>query len=464
MPKICIPVVAFNNASVAEQAENIMRTPADLVEWRADLYGGGTGIEAQRSALNTLYRHLEKKPVIFTIRTSDEGGEWTGSPGEYAALVRMAVEHEAVSILDIEFSLDSEMRDELMSLVHRAGKKVILSFHDFKRTPSTEEMTGKLRAMKDCGADIAKIAVMPENASDVLRLMTAGEDFAEQDDAIPAIAISMGKLGTVSRTSGETFHSAVTFATAGRRSAPGQISADVADKILIDMHRSLTDDPRYNLKREGLKRGRNIVLIGFMGTGKSRISRILEQKCGLKAVEIDTEIEKAEGMKISEIFAEKGEKYFRDKESEVTAQVASRKNVVISCGGGTVMRRENVDALKKGGRIIMLRAKPETVYERVRHSRGKRPLLSKYMSRGYISWLMKQRDDTYRAAADFIVDVDGIDSDGAAELIRRNFSIGRKKRPVQRKASGSGRKSRNSGNYRGHRGPGKSRRSSRQHY
>ena len=132
---------------------------------------------------------------------------------------------------------------------------------------------------------------------------------------------------------------------------------------------------------------------------------------------MDELIEKDIGMSVAQIFQEYGELYFRNLESDMAKKVASAENVVISCGGGTVLRRENVDVIKSSGTVILLRAKPETVLERIKKNGDERPLLSKYQSRGYISWLMKKRSNVYIDAADYIIDVDGRDPDDIADEI-----------------------------------------------
>lgn len=151
---------------------------------------------------------------------------------------------------------------------------------------------------------------------------------------------------------------------------------------------------------------RQIYLTGFMGTGKSTVSRCLHEVYGLEQIEMDEEIVREEGMSIPDIFREKGEAYFRELETDFLKRLAGRKNVVISCGGGTVMRQCNVELMKKQGRIILLTAAPETVYERVRDCHS-RPLLEGNMNVAYIRELMEVRRPKYEAAADISVRTDG---------------------------------------------------------
>lgn len=150
----------------------------------------------------------------------------------------------------------------------------------------------------------------------------------------------------------------------------------------------------------------NIFLIGFMGAGKSTIARTLQTAYGMHLVEMDEQIEAEEGMKISEIFAQKGEAYFRSLETQLLEALQNQDNMVVSCGGGVPMRECNVEAMRKSGKIVYLSASPETIYERVRHFHT-RPLLEGNMNVDYITQLMEIRMPKYMAAADLIVETDG---------------------------------------------------------
>ncbi len=151
---------------------------------------------------------------------------------------------------------------------------------------------------------------------------------------------------------------------------------------------------------------RNIFLIGFMGAGKSTISEYLHQNYKMEVVEMDQIIEEREQMKISQIFAEKGEEYFRRLETELLLELQNSRNCVVSCGGGTPMRSCNVEAMKQSGKVIFLTATPETVYERVKDSHD-RPVIENNKNIPFIAALMGQRREKYEAAADILVATDG---------------------------------------------------------
>ncbi|MBR5127067.1 MAG: shikimate kinase [Roseburia sp.] len=150
---------------------------------------------------------------------------------------------------------------------------------------------------------------------------------------------------------------------------------------------------------------KNIFLIGFMGCGKSTIARKLSQKLGLEQVEMDELIVQEQGMPITEIFEKFGEAYFRDIETDLVRRLKAKDGVVVSCGGGAVLREENRKLMKESGVIIWLTAKPETILMRVKHSTN-RPILNGNMNVEYIAELMEKRRACYEDAADYKVATD----------------------------------------------------------
>lgn len=150
----------------------------------------------------------------------------------------------------------------------------------------------------------------------------------------------------------------------------------------------------------------NILLIGFMGAGKSTISEFLKTAFAMEVIEMDQIIAEREGMSISDIFEVYGEQYFRDLETNLLIEMQSRTNVVISCGGGTPMRECNVVEMKKNGRVVLLTAKPETILDRVKDSHD-RPLIENNKTVPFIAELMEKRREKYEAAADIVIETDG---------------------------------------------------------
>ena len=151
-----------------------------------------------------------------------------------------------------------------------------------------------------------------------------------------------------------------------------------------------------------------IVLIGFMGAGKTSISEYLKTLFAMDVIEMDQIIAEREGMSIPDIFEVHGEQYFRDLETNLLIEMQERKNVVISCGGGTPLRECNVVEMKKNGRVVLLTAKPETILDRVKDSHD-RPLIENNKTVPFIADLMEKRREKYEAAADIIIETDGKD-------------------------------------------------------
>lgn len=154
---------------------------------------------------------------------------------------------------------------------------------------------------------------------------------------------------------------------------------------------------------------KNIFLIGFMGTGKSTVARNMKRRYHTEILEMDETIEEREGMKISDIFSQKGELYFRDLETELLEEIQEKDNIVVSCGGGVVLRKENIELMKKNGYIVLLTASPETILKRVRNDEN-RPLLKGKKSVEAIRELMETRREKYESAADIQICVDHTDS------------------------------------------------------
>ena len=149
----------------------------------------------------------------------------------------------------------------------------------------------------------------------------------------------------------------------------------------------------------------NIFLIGFMGCGKSTVAAKLNQMYGMHVVEMDQEISKRQKMSIPEIFEQYGEEYFRNLESALLEEIATGSGQVVSCGGGVVLREDNVAEMKKSGHIVLLTAKPENVLKRVQKD-DNRPILKGRKTVEDIQTLMEARREKYEGAAEIVVATD----------------------------------------------------------
>lgn len=169
-------------------------------------------------------------------------------------------------------------------------------------------------------------------------------------------------------------------------------------------------------ERKQMKLDQHIFLIGFMGCGKSTCAACLSRMTGAEQMEMDQEIVKRQGMEIAEIFRAHGEGYFRDLETDLIKEIGNMEPMVVSCGGGAVLREENVALMKAAGRIVLLTAEPETVFDRVKES-SDRPVLNGNMNLSYIKELMETRRPRYEAAADVAVATDGRTAEEICEEI-----------------------------------------------
>ena len=151
---------------------------------------------------------------------------------------------------------------------------------------------------------------------------------------------------------------------------------------------------------------KNIFLIGYMGTGKSTVAAYMTKKHNIEVLEMDQMIVEREGMSISDIFEKHGEDYFRNVETKLLTEIQAQENKVVSCGGGVVLREQNVEIMKKGGYIVLLSAKPETILERVKDDNS-RPLLQGNKTVAFIGEMMEKRRSKYESAADFVIHTDG---------------------------------------------------------
>lgn len=150
----------------------------------------------------------------------------------------------------------------------------------------------------------------------------------------------------------------------------------------------------------------NIVLIGFMGSGKSTIGKWLSEKLEMDLLDTDSLIEDKMKRNINLIFQEYGEEYFRKIEKNTIKELSDEKNKIIACGGGVALNEENIQYLKKNGKIIYLETKVENIYDRLRGDTS-RPLLKNSITKEYIKDLLNKREAYYQRAADFIISTDG---------------------------------------------------------
>ena len=238
-PKIIVPIVAKTKEEIAEQAKKLNDIPCDVVEWRVDWYDDVFDTEKVIETLKMLREILGEMPILMTFRTSKEGGEKAIDPKDYAALNIAAARSGYADLIDVEIFTGDDIVSEIIEGAHKAGAKVVASNHDFFKTPDKDDIVSRLTKMQNMGADIPKIAVMPTCEKDVLTLLDATQEMANNVADRPIITMSMASKGMISRLCGEVFGSSMTFGAAGKASAPGQMGVEDLDIILTKLHSAL---------------------------------------------------------------------------------------------------------------------------------------------------------------------------------------------------------------------------------
>lgn len=238
-PKICVPICGKTKESIINEAEKILRLPADIVEWRADWYDEVFDFDCLKGTLAALRNVLEDCPLLFTFRSIQEGGEKGIRPQKYLELAQVVCESGMIDALDVELFMDAKMNPMIVDMAHKHNVVIIASNHDFRKTPEKAELTRRMILMDEMGADILKIAVMPNSKSDVLELLSATEEMGRLYTDKPVITMSMGPLGLISRLAGEAFGSALTFGAGEKASAPGQMPANQLAMVLNAIHENM---------------------------------------------------------------------------------------------------------------------------------------------------------------------------------------------------------------------------------
>lgn len=234
-PKICVPLAESNLEDLLQAASALPEAPCDLAEWRADYFDGLEDPGALSRTLHSLRECLGELPLLFTVRTQAEGGEIQLDTERYVRLCRTAAESGAVDLIDVELSKGKDAFLSVADAARKTGSAVIGSCHDFDRTPPKEAIVSALCQMQEFGCDIAKFAVTPHSARDVLTLLDATVTMQEEHGRTPIVTMAMGRMGVVSRISGGVFGSAITFGTIGKSSALGQLPAELLHLFLTQL-------------------------------------------------------------------------------------------------------------------------------------------------------------------------------------------------------------------------------------
>jgi len=226
LPLICLPLVAVDRDSLLQQADETMAHCPDLIEWRVDKFAGIEDPDSILPALAALRRRIGEIPLIFTCRALNEGGLQDIAEEVRRRVNTVAIDSGHVDLIDTELSNNPAMINSVREAARQRDVKLILSYHYFTRTPAQRVILERLVEAQALGADIGKVAVMPQNYADVLTLLGATLEARTGACSIPLVTMAMGATGVLSRIAGGLFGSDITFAVGGVGSAPGQIPID----------------------------------------------------------------------------------------------------------------------------------------------------------------------------------------------------------------------------------------------
>lgn len=229
-PLFCIPLVPEDIASLSEQARIAVSLKPDLIEWRADFLRDQTR-DGVLECAEVLRRVAPDTAIIFTLRARSEGGAQDIPSSTRQLLIDSVLRSKTVDIVDLELANEPSFLSALISVAKNCGIRVLLAMHDFEQTPANDVLSGQIRAMRDVGADIAKLAVMPRTEDDVLRLLDVTIRARREFPDLPLCTMSMGRLGSITRVGGFLFGSDMAFAVGKEASAPGQIPIEDARRM-----------------------------------------------------------------------------------------------------------------------------------------------------------------------------------------------------------------------------------------
>ncbi|MCH7391321.1 type I 3-dehydroquinate dehydratase [Acinetobacter dispersus] len=230
--KTIVPITAKTREQAIAQAKVIAaNADADLAEFRIDLLNFASDRKQVIALGHELKQILGTKPLIATIRTHNEGGQLTISDADYGKTYQAYLQQPFMDMLDVEMFRDQYIVKNTVKLAHAKKVLIVMSNHDFQKTPSEAEIIKRLLKQDELGADILKIAVMPQNKQDVFTLMNATLNVSQQSKK-PLLTMSMGKLGTISRIATANMGGSFSFGMIGEASAPGQIDVTQLKQFL----------------------------------------------------------------------------------------------------------------------------------------------------------------------------------------------------------------------------------------
>ncbi|MDP1528975.1 type I 3-dehydroquinate dehydratase [Rhodoferax sp.] len=238
-PLVCTPLVGRTLTALLAELAMVLPKQPDVLEWRVDYFdaiGDTTAVIASARAIKQAAGNI---PVLFTRRSTLEGGEKIAiNEDQVIAMYTAVCESKSIDLIDYEMANDAANIARVRTAAKANNITLVLSFHNFSYTPALETLVAKFLTADQLGADVAKVAVMPRDLDDVLTLLTATRA-ASKKLRIPLISMSMGPFGAVTRLFGWTFGSALSFAVGASSSAPGQVPIEDLNTVLTILQKSI---------------------------------------------------------------------------------------------------------------------------------------------------------------------------------------------------------------------------------
>ncbi|MDO8320957.1 type I 3-dehydroquinate dehydratase [Rhodoferax sp.] len=238
-PLICTPLVGRTLDQLMTELAVVLPKQPDVLEWRVDFFDAIGDSVAVIAAAQAIKQAAGNIPVLFTRRSTIEGGEKIAlNEDQVIAMYTAVCESKSIDLIDYEMANDAGNIVRVRTAAKANNIKLVLSFHNFSFTPGLETLASKFLTADQLGADVAKVAVMPRDLDDVLTLLTATRE-ASKKLRIPLISMSMGPYGAMTRLFGWTFGSALTFAVGASSSAPGQVPIEDLNTVLAILKKSI---------------------------------------------------------------------------------------------------------------------------------------------------------------------------------------------------------------------------------
>ena len=239
LPAIIAPLVGVTRDELLDEVAAIVAQAPDVLEWRVDFFAALDDIDAVLDGARAIRAAAPGIPLLLTRRHVREGGQPIGvDEAQVIALYAAACAARCVDLIDYELDNAADDLRTLRDVSRAHGVGLIVSYHNFTCTPDAATLDAKFAGAQRVGADVAKVAVMPRDAGDVLALLAATER-ARQALDIPLISMSMADVGALSRIVGWVYGSAATFAVGRSRSAPGQLAIGELRAAIATLRRAL---------------------------------------------------------------------------------------------------------------------------------------------------------------------------------------------------------------------------------